>query len=343
MGKLHLQPGESLHEKEDLRDCLNSKIEFNEAYILGEEIAAGSFGTVYYTHHVSTADHDLKKQYAVKIIERSGGKNDEEAIHESSIMRDLRNVPNVIQLQDFYMDKKNLYIVQDLALGGDVFDRLALKDTYTEKDARNLCSNLITTIGYIHRSEIIHRDLKPENLLLKALDDDESILVCDFGLAARLPSNKEEGFTSMCGTAAYTAPEIINGPAYREKVDIWAVGCIMFVLLGGYLPFGDSEDGDIFDRILNGDFDFKDEQWDFVSGSAKKLIEKLLEPEADDRITISEALSSRWFKKCPRMLSKVSLGGSLRKIKGIVRKRKLRGVVDVVIATKRLSLEFSKN
>jgi len=337
MVQLNLSVGDSLHERENLYDCLESEVKFDDAYVLGDEIAAGSFGTVYYTHHVSESDNDDKKQFAVKVIERdAAGEADTEAIHESTIMLELRTVANIIQLKDFYMDRDNLYIVQDLAMGGDVFDRLAMKDIYTEKEARDLCEHLIATVGYMHDQKILHRDLKPENLLLQSMDDDANILLCDFGMAGRLPENIDDGFQTMVGTPAYVAPEIINGDVYREKVDVWAVGCIIYVLLSGYLPFGDSEDPDVLERIAGHDYDFEEEQWDCVSGSARKLISSLLEPDVNDRPTLSEALKSRWFKKCGKKMGGVKLQKSLTKIKKIVRHRKLRTVITAVKFSNRM-------
>jgi len=314
---------------------------FADSYVLGDEINAGSFGVVYFTHHVTSED---KEQYAVKIIERDDeGSAEIEAIHESRIMHLLKGVPNVIQLQDFYMDGESLYIVQDLAMGGDVFDRLAKRETYTEKDARGLSIMLLKTVGNIHRRQIVHRDLKPENLLLQTKEDDSTILLCDFGLAKELPEDKEEGFTTMCGTPAYTAPEIIAGEdQYRENVDLWAVGVIIYALLGGSLPFGDDSDPDLFDRIEDGDYDYDDESWDFVSGSAKKVITNLLKHNPKKRWTVTDTLQSKWCKKDPNELKGIKLQKSLKGIRRMVMRRKLKAAAKCVSLSTNLCASFAK-
>jgi len=344
--KLHLKPGESLQGKqgiEDLYDCLHSEIAFSDAYVLGGKIAEGKFGIVYYTHHVSSSDcfddDDHKGQYAVKVIERGyNGKNDEDVIHEVNIMRKLRNAPTVIKLIDFYMDNGKLYIVQCLALGGDVFDRLSMREQYTEETARSLCLSLIHTIGYVHHRKIVHRDLKIENLLLKTEEDDDKIVLCDFGLAVTLPKDKEKGFETRIGTPAYYAPEIILGNLYREGVDIWAVGCIVYALLGGYLPFGgdiEPEDGepDLFERITRNDYNFEEKSWNGVSGSAKNLIDELLVHDPCKRSTIVQALKSPWFKSPD--LDRISIHDSLTKIRGFVRRRKLKSAANAIVISNR--------
>jgi len=345
--KMHLKPGESLQGKrgkEDLYDCYHSKIAFSDAYVLGGKIAEGNFGIVYYTHHVSSSDcfddDDHKGQYAVKVIKRSNdGAHDEEAIHEVNIMCQLRHAPTVIQLIDFYMDDEKLYIVQSLALGGDVFDRLAERKHYTEKTARSLSQSLLHTIGYIHHRKIIHRDLKIENLLLKTVEDDDKVVLCDFGYAANLPKDKEEGFTTLAGTAAYYAPEMLLRNVYREEVDVWAVGCIVYALLGGNVPFGEAgetEDdlAELHERIEQNDFDFEDTNWDDVSGSAKKLISKLLVPDPFQRSTISQALKSSWFESPD--LEKISIHDSLKRIRVFVRRRKLKAAANAIRVSNRI-------
>ena len=82
----------------------------------------------------------------------------------------------------------------------DVFERLAQRSTYNERDARELARNLLLAMRALHRLKIAHRDLKPENLLLETILDDTSILVADFGFASHVPS---DGLKTRCGTPAF--------------------------------------------------------------------------------------------------------------------------------------------
>ena len=81
---------------------------------------------------------------------------------------------------------------------------------------------------------MVHRDLKPENILMEFADTSNfSIKVVDFGFAKLYDPKKGEGMDDYLGTPAYMAPEILKYHLYTEKVDVWAIGVIIFMLLSG--------------------------------------------------------------------------------------------------------------
>jgi len=306
------RPGDSLAFKS--LDC-SSKIPFGNIYILEEEINSGSFGVVYQAHH---STYNTAEVLAVKVQDKIDADGENAIIREVSLLRKLRDVPNIIKLIDFYMDEDKMYIVQKLARGGDVLERLAKRETYTENDVRTLVRTLLTTIQSLHSRNIVHRDLKPENLLLEDEFDDTQILLCDFGYATFLPSIEEAGLSSFVGSSEYMAPEIVMGNKYREEVDMWSIGCILYMLLSGNLPFGDEDDSCLFDRILHSDYEFDNECWGNTSTNAKNLISNLLVVHQKERWTVSEALQSNWFtKSSASLLQKVNLRPSLVRMKSI--------------------------
>lgn len=95
---------------------------------------------------------------------------------------------------------------------------------------------LLNAIYYLHNKEIIHRDLKPENIILKEKNNVEELVIADFGLAEKY-SEKGDYLFPKCGTVGYIAPEVYLGKSYDYKVDIYALGVIMFLLLSGELPY----------------------------------------------------------------------------------------------------------
>jgi serine/threonine protein kinase len=174
----------------------------------------------------------------VKVIDRSKlkEKDDKATFREIGIMKDLTDVDNIVKLIDVYIVPEFFHIVQVYAQGGDVFDRLAKRVSYTEKDSRDLGVILLQTMEALHGRKIVHRDLKPENLLLKTSMNDTSILLADFGFAKYVP---EDGLKTRCGTPAFVAPEILVGNRYNTQVDMWSCGCLLYMLIGGYPPFQD--------------------------------------------------------------------------------------------------------
>jgi tRNA A-37 threonylcarbamoyl transferase component Bud32 len=186
-----MPPGVSLGD-----DSASLNMTFEDLYQLGERLRSGSYGVVYTCQHKLNAE----KTYAVKILDRTKLKkqDDESVFREVAIMKELAGLDNVVQLIDFFVSPEKLYMVQVFAAGGDVFDRLAQRTLYNEKDSRDLAECLLKTIQALHDRKIVHRDLKPENLLLANTFDDCEILLADFGFACLLP---EDGrLTTRCGT-----------------------------------------------------------------------------------------------------------------------------------------------
>jgi len=92
----------------------------------------------------------------------------------------------------------------------------------------------LLTIDFIHKKNIVHRDLKLENVLVNNVENEDlNIKIADFGMASFLPENDRENIKFFCGTPGYMAPEVFHGFGYREKVDIFSAGCIMFNLVTG--------------------------------------------------------------------------------------------------------------
>lgn len=286
-------------EEKDSQDATNSTEaeQFKSRYTMIRKFAAGSYGTVWTTHPIA----DPEAVYAVKVIarERLKKKKDFDAVfREVKILRELKELPNVITLIDFLPEPQHLYVVQAYAEGGDLFRRLTSQKSFTEKDARDVAVTLFSTLEVIHnKHNIVHRDLKPENLLLES-PLTMRIFFADFGFANHVP---EVGLKTRCGTPAFVAPEIILGKHYHQAVDMWSIGCILFMILGGYPPFhiegGRKNMQLLFRKIRAADFTFHESQWKSVSPAAKSLVARLLTVDPDHRFTAKQALESRWIKE----------------------------------------------
>lgn len=111
-----------------------------------------------------------------------------------------------------------VYLVTDLALGGELFDRICRKGSYFESDAADLVRAVLSAVAYLHDHGIVHRDLKPENLLFRTPEDNADLLIADFGLSRIMDEEQFHVLTTTCGTPGYMAPEIFKKSGHGKPV-----------------------------------------------------------------------------------------------------------------------------
>lgn len=96
-----------------------------------------------------------------------------------------------MQILEFYEDKKNFYIITELCEGGELFDKIVEKGSFTKNEAAWIMKQLLSAVNYIHSNNIVHRDLKPENILLDTKHDNNIIKIIDWGTARFFDKSKK--------------------------------------------------------------------------------------------------------------------------------------------------------
>jgi calcium-dependent protein kinase len=254
-------------------------------YTIGDICGSGAFATVRkVTNKVSG------QVRALKIIKKQKGQDSARMYLEVEILKKLVH-PNIMQIFEFYEDKKNFYIITELCEGGELFDQIVDKGSFNEQEAAWVMKQLMSAINYIHTNNIVHRDLKPENILLDTRKNN-IIKIIDWGTARFFEKNKK--MNKVSGTPYYIAPEVLF-EKYDEKCDIWSCGVIMYILLCGYPPFNGETDNEILNKIKTGKFVFPEEEWDNISDESKDLISKMLEFNPQTRFSASDCLGHRWL------------------------------------------------
>mmetsp|Transcript_23097 Transcript_23097/g.35174 ORF Transcript_23097/g.35174 Transcript_23097/m.35174 type:complete len:356 (+) Transcript_23097:197-1264(+) len=310
-----------------------SGMKFGELYSLSRVLGTGAFSTV----RSGTHKRSPTKEYAVKCVERRKLKEEDVAAlkDEVRILTALRGCAHIIRLYDFFEEPDSFYLVMETMYGGELFDRIVQKSYYNEKEARATCTILLEAIAYCHDRRVAHRDLKPENLLLRSETEDSSIKIADFGFAKVVKA--PQSLKTQCGTPGYVAPEILTGTPYDESADMWSVGVILYILLGGYPPFIDDNQRKLFRKIRKGQYEFHEEYWGPVSDDAKNLISNLLCVRAERRLTAREALQCNWIALASdASLEKNDMMGNLIAMRRFNGKRKFRAAVKSVIAVNKL-------
>ncbi|KAF5816665.1 putative protein kinase CAMK-CAMKL-CHK1 family [Helianthus annuus] len=257
-------------------------------YHLTRLLGRGNFAKVY--HGRSLSDNS---SVAVKVIDKpsiSDPTMEPRLVREVAAMRRL-NHPNILKLHEVMATKTKIYLVMELAAGGELFTQLIRRGRMKEPTARFYFQQLVSTLHFCHQNGVAHRDLKPQNLLL---DLQGNLKISDFGLSALPESHKDGLLHTSCGTPAFTAPEIIRGKPYDgKKTDAWSCGVILFNLLTGYLPFHDGNLPNMYKKMFNRDVMFPD----WISKQPRVIIHKLLDPNPKTRMSIEQLLSVSWFKK----------------------------------------------
>ena len=184
----------------------------------------------------------------------------------------------------------------------------------------------------------MHRDLKPENLLCVSRADDTHIKLCDFGFAAKLKGTRS--LHQLCGTPGYVAPEILQRQAYGLEVDMWSIGVLTYILLGGYPPFYDDDHEQLYERIKAGVYEFHDEFWSKISADAKDFIDKLLTVDPDARATADTILAHPWMRGDGEAIKGTSLQTNLKELKQFQAKKRFKAAARAIIATHRIKMAF---
>ena len=131
-------------------------------------------------------------------------------------------------------------------------------------------------LNYMHKKNISHRDLKLENLMCQNDKmDDLNVKLTDFGFATFFDPKLKMHLS--LGSPLYMAPELVMESDYDQRVDVWSLGCLLYILLSGSPPFSGKTKEEISHSIMNRDPAFNGPEWKKISPEAKDFCENCLE------------------------------------------------------------------
>jgi len=261
----------------------NYEYEFN---IIGN-IKKGGFSEIFLAKHNLT-----NKLYAIKKTNLSEFGLDSLYIvsREAMFLESLKH-KNIIKIYNSYLSKGNLYIIMDYAKGGELTN-VVKENGLDENMCKFYFKQIYSAIQFMHSKNIVHRDIKLNNILF--LDEDKkNIVLIDFGISGC--SNGNNSDVIKAGTINYMPPEMCDKNKFdtSDKIDIWALGIILYILFTGNFPFDGKNNTQIMEKIVKQPLIFPKKKK--ISETLYILLKSLLEKNPINRININSPLFNDWF------------------------------------------------
>ena len=194
-------------------------------YKIVKLLGDGTYSKVYEGINIQT-----KQKVAIKKLKNKMSPWEEYSLHnEIRFLRQMSN-KNIIKLIEVFRDlnKDICYVFElcDCNLYEFIEKHSKHKTFIAEEKIRNIIYQITCALNYLHSFNIMHCDLKPENILM--ITNNNLVKLADFGTAIEIPKYKDNSLSNYICTRWYRAPEcILKSQNYNEKIDIWALGCIM--------------------------------------------------------------------------------------------------------------------
>ena len=192
-----LNPRDMLFPIEPRERRLSQQFPVEYFYTVKETLGQGTFAKV-----VTVEDKQTSEEFAMKIIDKQKLAGRKISIREEiSIMRKVHH-PNILSLRkekSIFETPSHYYLIMPLARGGELFQEIVGRGSFTEADARIVMRQILNGVDYLHSQNIVHRDIKPENLLLTEKLPIGSVMITDFGLS-KILANEDFMLKTACGT-----------------------------------------------------------------------------------------------------------------------------------------------
>lgn len=243
-------------------------------------LGSGAFGTV-----VLVVDN-LGHRVALKALpsaEKRGKRARERLSREVEAQMSVQHRNSVKLFATFSVDTR-FFLVLEYAENGSLSSRIA-RTGGTGLDSpfvAQVTLAVASALQVLHSNGFVHRDVKPGNIVL---GNDDKARVCDFGISGR--TGRYGPCKTYCGTKNYCAPEVDGYRPYDETVDLWSLGVVIFEMLTGTLPFGNSGKMTMDENV----------EWPVgstVDEGALDLIRRLLRIDPRERLPLSKVCTHPW-------------------------------------------------
>lgn len=252
-------------------------------FSVGSLISETSHALFFDSHHPISGQKLL-----VKVLKN---KESDLSKNECSALTNLRH-PNIIRPLGIYETPESVGIVFPYYELGDLFNYI-VDHPLSEYAARRVIKQVLNAISYMHSASYWHRDIKAENILITDIDKyGPNIVVADLGFSIKVKKGSMLNVT--LGTKMYMGPELQMFQSYSNKVDIWSIGVLTYILLSNSFPFPDQPTQLIY-TVMGGYYSLETGKWSLISSCAKDFVRKTLCVNPSERVSALEALELEWF------------------------------------------------
>ena len=211
-------------------------------------------------------------------------------MNENQILDQL-NHKFIINKKSSFQDKNYLYLLMDLATGGDLRFHMCVKKTFNENQIKFFAACLMESMKFIHGKGFIHRDIKPENIVF---EEKGYLRLTDFGISKK---RKINNMKNTSGTPGYMAPEVLFHQNHSYEVDYFALGVILYECVVGKRPYLGASRQDIRDAIVESQvqIDARNVNW---SSQGIDFINQLIQRKPYQRLGsegIEQLYNHPWF------------------------------------------------
>ena len=234
------------------------------------------------------------KYIAVKVYNKKFHK--EKYSYEYNLINKINN-DAVVNIMSSSEDSNYFYMEMEYCATGDLSRCLwqNKNNLYSERTIKLISTQLLSGLQALHKNGIIHCNLKPSNILI---DEYGNVKICDFKKSLKVSTmnanliKKNKNAMTPC----YTAPELFQEEGmYSFKSDLWALGCIMYELAVGQVPFFDDSIGKLITKIINNDVNFNKKELRNYSDDFIDILKKLLIKEPNERSTWGDIERMPWW------------------------------------------------
>jgi len=200
--------------------------------------------------------------------------------------------PSVVAVKEVLETEASIFLVMEYCAGGHLEDYISPTRPMSEAAGRFYFGQLMAGVTYCHEKGVCHRDLRVENLML---DNRGHLKITDFGHAGIFQQGWDVFQTMMVGSVSHLAPEQITGTVYSgEKIDIWSMGIILYLMVMGRAPFQAESPEELLEHIKEGQYLKPTEG--VISEECCAVIDSMLQVEQQARKPLVELKEMAWME-----------------------------------------------